>query len=491
MAMAASFYKAQDALKMCSEHDHKELTCFCKTCKKFICSSCANTSHNGHDWDLITSIAKERRNETPTLCRKIKNEEQQVCRKKLSGIIDSMKRNRAEDMRNLEEKRIIMVDMVNRIIDQQKRERDDLATNERMTESKCHDLEKKLDYVEKMSTCLDSNIAAYCDYDLLDMENEMLNALREVESYSVDTAASTVKFVPVEINEDMIVKMIGRIEDTSITNVDESVDVIELKTLTEAHDSIRSIAPISDTEAWIGDITQSKIKLLSSRNSNAESRKLTGVDFITLSNGDFIVAGYRTQEIRQVSSGKTERVIFSTKPLHPICISKTMEDDILVTLRDSGDNYKLQPSSRRLVKRMTLGGRILNTYEFKEDGTTRLFTLPYRTAENGNSDICVINRTSENTGELIVLHGDGRVQTTFCSEKDSKFDPRDVACDSKRRIVVLDATNRTVHLLSSDVIFLKYLLSDMSDYSTTMALYQGTLWIGFVEGAVTVYRYTE
>ena len=45
------------------------------------------------------------------------------------------------------------------------------------TESKSRNFEKNLNYVEKMTTCLDSNIAAYNDFDLLEMEQGMLGGL--------------------------------------------------------------------------------------------------------------------------------------------------------------------------------------------------------------------------------------------------------------------------------------------------------------------------
>ena len=66
-----------------------------------------------------------------------------------------------------------------------------------------------------------------------------------------------------------------------------------------------------------------------------------------------------------------------------------------------------------------------------------------------------------------------------------------VACDSKSRIVVSDCNNKCLHLLSPGGIVLRYLLSDMFDHPTTIAIHQGSLWIGFWEGAVKVYKYTE
>ena len=150
---------------------------------------------------------------------------------------------------------------------------------------------------------------------------------------------------------------------------------------------------------------------------------------------------YPDQAIRRVTSGGKVSDIVSTKPLHPGLISKTQEGGILVSLRDDGDPFKLQPSSRRLVQKIALTREILHTYEYQEDGVTRLFTVPGRTAENGNSDICVINRIGVNTGELIVLHGEGRMRATYRGqEEDSEFDPIYVACDCNRRIIVTHVT---------------------------------------------------
>ena len=483
MAMATSFYKAQEALKTCDDHESKELSFFCKTCKKFICITCGQTSHHGHIWDLISSIAKERRVETPKLCRKIKTEKLSACREKLRSV-KIIQRNQEEVRSKLEERRTTIINFVNRIIDEEKGKCGRLET-----ESKSRNFEKNLNYVEKMTTCLDSNIAAYNDFDLLEMEQGMLVALAEVESYNVDITASTLEFVPGKINEDIIRGLIGKIQETE-TNVNHSASVCEIKTVNEFKDCIYIIAPISDTQAWVGDKRHAEIKLVSSQSKDIHCMEIPSTYFIALTNGDFVVTYYEDQVIRRVTSAGKESDIMSTKSLYPTFISKAYADDILITLMDDGDNYKLLPSSRRLVQRMTLTGKVLHTYEFREDGVTRLFTWPSRTTENGNSNICVINHTSDTTGELVVLHGDGRVRATYRGQ-DSEFDPRDVACDCNRRIIVSDCKNKSLHLLSPDGTFLRYLLSDMFDYPEIMALYHSSMWTGFQSGAVTVYRYSE
>ena len=88
--MASSLYKFQVALKTCDEHDHEELSCFCKTCRKFICTTCAKTTHIGHEWDFIPLVAKKLRKETPKLCRKIKQENMPQCREKVRSVDDNL-----------------------------------------------------------------------------------------------------------------------------------------------------------------------------------------------------------------------------------------------------------------------------------------------------------------------------------------------------------------------------------------------------------------
>ena len=141
----------------------------------------------------------------------------------------------------------------------------------------------------------------------------------------------------------------------------------------------------------------------------------------------------------------------------------------------------------RLVLQKTLTGKVLHTYEYREDGTERLLIFPTNTAENGNSDMCVVNPVGGYTGELIVLQRDGQMRDTYKGKGDSKLDPRDVACDSERRIILLN-WNKCIHILSPDVTFLICLLSD---YTTSMTLYQGSLWIGFIKGIVKVYTYIK
>ena len=417
------------------------------------------------------------------------------CREKLRVVEDNISavEKASDDMSKLEERRTAMINAINKTIDEQKRKRKEIKEEKRTKLDEHHfRLRTKIEYLDKMTTSLDGNIGAYTDYDLLEMEQEMLTALEEVEKYDVERVSSEVTFVPGQIIQGQIEEMIGEIKESD-TDIDtgNNISVEGLRTLKCFDERLRTISPISSTQAWVGGNKSNIIKQLSSQGTETNNITFSNHSYFISSNGDFIVTDYKNQVIRRVTSDGKEQVIVRTKPLYPTCITQTQAADILVNLMDGGDHYKLQSSSRRLVQRMTLTGKVLQTYEFQEDGKTRLFTLPGRTAENGNSDICVINHTSGNTGELIVLHGDERVRFTYRGQEGQKFYPIDVGCDSHRRIIVLECTKTTsLSVLSSNGTFLRFLLSDMFDYPHTMALYQNTLWIGFEKGAVKLYKYT-
>ena len=304
--MATSLYKAQEALKTCEEHQKEELSCFCKTCKKFICTTCAKTTHNGHDWDFIPIVAKKRRKETPILCQKIKQDNMPQCREKLcavDGTIADVEKAGDEDLKKLEEKRTEMIDAINQIIDEQKGKRVDIREKEstKLQEYRSQ-LMTKIEYLDKMTTSLDSNIGAYTDFDVIEMEMDMLKSLTELEAYNAEVPDTEVTYVPGEINRAAIEEMIGRMEETSV-NVDASVTVEEVKTFKEFDKYILTIAPISSNQAWVADNKSSTITQLSLQSTETNSVTLPPHDdFITLSNGDFIVTGYKDQVIRRVTS---------------------------------------------------------------------------------------------------------------------------------------------------------------------------------------------
>ena len=97
----------------------------------------------------------------------------------------------------------------------------------------------------------------------------------------------------------------------------------------------------------------------------------------------------------------------------------------------------------------------IREYEFLENSTgqTRLFTDPWRVTQNGNTDICVINGTSDTSSELLIISVSGSFKSVYHGEDNKEtFKATDVVCDINFNIIVSQLNNselKTVRCYSS------------------------------------------
>lgn len=97
---------------------------------------------------------------------------------------------------------------------------------------------------------------------------------------------------------------------------------------------------------------------------------------------------------------------FSTDQLVLGGICQSTENRLVVTMSDSESKiYQPNSQSRRLIRHVTVTGDVIHEYEYQEDGHTRLFTLPSRVRQSGNTDIdiCEVKVKSVTSSELVML----------------------------------------------------------------------------------------
>ncbi|KAK3094587.1 hypothetical protein FSP39_003683 [Pinctada imbricata] len=485
--MASSLYKAQCALRLCEKHDKKEINAYCKTCQEKVCSSCIKEDHNSHDWDMIADLLREKKHTLPEECKEIRATQLPYLRNEIDRLEDKIQEQDAlfeQDKSAINETRKSYIDEINKLFNGRI---DECRKNSEISKRKFKDerdgLKMKVEYLDMITTSLDKEITTLPNHDILDMEMEMRKELKKAFSYSADKDTCTTGFVPRKINVETMKKMIGEFH---------SVSVEELHDIGPYSESIQTIKPVSDTEAWM--IREDNYPELIDRNgTQIKDIQTKCKDLIISEQGNIVLTSSRSRILILDQNGKKKITEFNTKPLRPTLISKTENDEILVTLREKGDDYNLLPTSRRVVQRMTLAGDVLNTYEFTEDGKTRLFTLPMTTAENKNNDVCIVNWISDVSGELVVLYKDGRQKFTYRGEglNIENFLPTDVACDSKCNIIFSEAKNNfnAIHILGADGIFLCTLCQCGQFFPYVIAVYSDKIWCGFGQGRVKVYRY--
>lgn len=182
--------------------------------------------------------------------------------------------------------------------------------------------------------------------------------------------------------------------------------------------------------------------------------------------------------------------MFSTAPLKPEGICQSLQDGLFITLiDDDSEIYHLESHSRRLVRQyVTMSGVVIREYEYHDDGQTRLFTLPGRIKQNGNTDICVLNWTSDDSSELVILSSSGWLKSVY--QGLNKCSLTDVVCDAYFNILVSDMEYSQIHILSADGKFLEYLLKENEVCRLfSMSMYDSTLWVGDNYGTVKGFHY--
>ncbi|KAK3100656.1 hypothetical protein FSP39_023220 [Pinctada imbricata] len=486
--MATSSEEFQFALHTCENHDQKELIGYCKACQEKICSSCIKEEHAIHDWETITDILREKKRSLPKECNEIRTSQLPGLRKELSRFETKIEEENTRFGQNeavLNGSRQSYISKINQLFDDkinECRQSSDAATQ--IYKDKRDGLKQKVEFLDVMTTSLDKDITTLPDHDILDMEKEMREELEKALSYSADKYTCTTVFVPGLMDEQVLANMIGEVHSVSS----------EKKYNTERYSNpILAINPISDTKAWIRHIGDPRPKLLDVNGEELKCMEVNCLDFIISRSGDFVLTSQTWCSISIFSEDENEIRTIYTKQLKPTCISKTENDDILVILVDDGDLFNLVSTSRRIVQRMTLKGKVLHSYEFREDGKTRLFIRPLTTAENKNTNICVVNRLSKNSGELVVLHRDGRVKFTYKGDglKLSQFQPGDVACDSKCHVLVTEFSSRSIHMLCSEGVYLCTLCQYDNLLPYVISLHDDNFWCGFSDGKVKVFKYTK
>ena len=291
-----------------------------------------------------------------------------------------------------------------------------------------------------------------------------------------------------DINEAMLESMMGQMFNA------EQITVTETDSFQWGEKPIYALEATNESSCLLTN-TEFENVVQVSKSGNKEKQVNVGVYGVCVTdNNEVYVSGVKNRSISRLSPSGSVSPVFSTAPLVPMGICQTMDGGLLITLWDTKPDYLQQNSdSRHLVRHVTPTGDVIHEYEYQEDGQTRLFTEPERVTQNGNTDICVTNMTSDTTGELLILSFSGSMKSVYPKQEHRHiFFLTDVVCDSYRNIIVSEALNSSVHLLSSDGEFLRYLLTENQvNHPNSMSLKMSKMWICDYHGGVKVFHYNS
>ncbi|XP_062600654.1 uncharacterized protein LOC134262296 [Saccostrea cucullata] len=481
----------QEHIEMCKTHD-LPIDVICEDCDEFICATCAKTDHRDHEWNTLPTAANEMRRGLLKFLTKIKEGDLPRIDEKIEKVSKQVRKNK--DLCDSEIKMLhkhfdkIMAKLTEIMKDNERRLTEELDVKNKKLNSEKSKLNKKKKEMEEMIEFMEDNKSTMSDYSFIDNHRELTKKMSGLDlDVEMKSCKHSVRYSKGEISDEVLKNMIGEILDVNNISLTETNSfiygdkvIIALRVWCEDHCYIRELG--SDNLEQVNRCGEIKHKY------NIKANDM----YVNHNNGDVNFTDYYHKSISCLSPSGSVSTVISTDPLIPGGICQSVDGGLLLTLLDEeSDRYKLESQSRRLVRHITVTGDVIHEYEYQEDGQTRLFTSPVRVTQNRNTDICVVNRTSVATGELVIMSPSGHMKYVYRGQNQvDKFNPTDVVCDYLCNILVTDVDNKQIHLLSPDGEFLKFLLTENEMNSPfRLSLYKSLLWVGNYVGLVKVFQY--
>ncbi|XP_062585420.1 uncharacterized protein LOC134247100 [Saccostrea cucullata] len=479
----------QEHIEMCGSHE-LPIDMMCEDCDKFICGKCAKTDHKDHEWNTLSTAATQRRRGLLKFLTKIREGDLPGIDEKIEMVSKQITEN--EELCDSEIKKLqkhvdeIMARLLEIRNHNEEILRGNLEKKNEKLKSKKSEMNKKKKEIQEVVKFMEDNKSTMSDFSLIDNHRELTKMLSGPD-VDIKNYKHSARYSKGEISDEVLKNMTGKtldLDDFSLT---------ETNSFKYGDDIIRLLEALCEDHCYIGDKNSPYFEQLVNTEGEIKYRyNIASSDMCVTDTSDVYFTDFSNNSISRLSPSGSVSTVISADPLRPVGICQSVDSGLLVTLRDDESGYfKLDSHSRRLVRHITVTGEVIREYEYQEDGQTRLFTYPVRVTQNSNSDICVLNFTNPTTGDLVIISPSGRMKSIYHGQNLTEdFFPADIVCDSLCNILVTDLYNKQIHILSPDGEFLKFLLTENEVNSPyRLSLYKSTLWVGYYEGLVEVFRY--
>lgn len=492
----------------CYFHPTNSYQAICRECDILVCHQCVFTQqHKHHEFIPIHDVINLRKNELLQEIRDLK----QILLPELKRTLTVIT-NKQEEADQIGERLTKDINaQVDRMVAEISDIRDELLKIvEKRRKPDIENLGHKRKEVEEHIADI-QELTQNCEEEL----NSSSKTITELFSYIKDTQFKVVdmykehtvpqltryKFSQGYISRRGVGDLFGKVDEikgpgtvpkvnlnTHRRKVDSCHSIIDESVLssfqTHSRSDLTFVQPINANDAW----TKSAASNLTLVRIGGSEVKHFRIDFsiedATVSqSGDLYVTSLTTGKFHQVIkiSQKGRPLEFSNLyPYEPYGVCCTRDNDLLVCLQKKGDSH---------IVRISIAGRIIQRMRWSKDGNL-IFKQPLRIAENGNTDIAVVDTGLQ---ELVVLGRVGTVRFRYDGKsgfKRSNFSPRCVECDKQNNFVVSDFRGDCLHIIDKEGKFLRVLTSNMIQQPMGVGIGRdGKLWITQSKSKVNVIKY--
>ena len=443
----------------CQIHKSKLCFMFCRSCDVLVCSNCISSSHKKHDLESIDQVCMEKIEKLEEIKDQIsqnlvrcKSENKDL--EKDDYMWDSMSVDAIKKIDVRENK------MKEEIGKYAQGLRDNIEKNNRKNKQMMLEKAKEIDKTkitledqqEKIQTAKKSAKA------------EIIFAAAKEHGGSVSDLSFTKlrpeiqEFVSGELN---ISKSFGILSSVKLSNKSHDTELKVLKSYTTDLSDVSRLVLLDKTTAWISSYTDKIIKkvVIDDKIQTIKDIPVQIYDMTLTKSNDILISSINSSDVKLITQSGQVKPFLSVSPLKTTGIHVTHNNDIILGVMEDGDTYKLTDKSCRKIIVFGENKKKKQSYQYNKH-KQRLFTFPYRITDV-NSDIVVIDLTSNQDGRVVVLGKEGGVKWIYqghpqINTEDKPFDPCDIVTTSVSNVIVADCINDTLHVISGEGELLTY-----------------------------------
>ena len=495
---------------MCKIHKDFDICSFCQFCEEPICSRCLVQMHQGHSFQEIEKVYKE----------KIQNLDK--CHTKISSefiLFFSSERNKLEKLSELQKENY--ENEKQKIIEHDKKVKDKIAlySNELLQElenqwNDAHsrieklksDMEQTIFGLEMKLSHIKENQHSIDIENICNITKEVNNMIQNMNLSPIPLPWEANQFLQGEVNQENIEMLTGSLQKFNL------LKIINFHVLKSYNTDLSIIGSIStnklDGTVWMRGYKESLLRRL----KLAGDKQPIGLEDITnikvnniatTNSGDLLMTVVGNPCIKKVEDSgeitdfyKFPKNIFGSFQL-PLGLHASVDGTIIISsVEKGGKKYSVSKSSHRQVEVLSQDGKRLNLFEFDQIGE-RLFTWPCRLNSNSSGDVCVVDWTDSDNGRIVCLDSTGVLKWIYAGNPYNArklFHPYDMVTTSDGNVyMVCSAKENAIHVLNHEGEIIKYQQSiDLGIYRPfSMDIdREGRLLVGNYQGQIFTLQFT-
>jgi hypothetical protein len=281
-----------------------------------------------------------------------------------------------------------------------------------------------------------------------------------------------------------ISKSFGILSSVKLSNKSHDTELKVLKSYTTDLPDVSRLVLLDKKTAYICSFTSNIIKKVVMDDKIQTIKEIpVQIYDMTLTKSNDILIAINSSDVKLLTQSGQIKPFLSVSPLITTGIHVTQNNDIILGVIEN-DTYKLTDKSCRKIIVFGENKKEKQSYQYNKH-KQRLFTFPYRITDV-NSDIVVIDLTSDDDGRVVVLGKEGGVKWIYqghpqINTEDKTFNPLGIVTTSVSNVIVADFNNHTLHVISGEGELLTYKV--MSDQGVILPCSLdidtlGQLWVG-------------